>query len=455
MASVWNYPIKNKFTLSANKTTINKINSISRFVYDAEDKFISVDKPSIIGSEESGWTEWTHGTGDIEFFLESIRTNEVFRVSGSPKTGVNFKHYRAKSDKRQLPLKITSTMFLETFSILGILGIKTFEEAIKFNHDDLQFNPSVFAEVNQFTISEINSILENATMVKPHNIIHNSINDYYEALSEFEERNFSIKHLKNNTSDVVLIYSKHTKEDLLRALQKSAEIKYDLDGMITLDSIRFKQVSLKLSKDGARLGRITSVIKNLTNMNNTWNLDNSINTPFNKTTNRITNKINKLRDIINTKTDSKKLISLYVKETELKETSNIHSNLVKCNDISLECLIRLVPIIKAQGANEHISNILDVMRRGSTTLPVVVSYSSGESEVLSEPLIKQSKDPIIITLHPSAETHYVINMYYLIDNQDDPVYAKIQMTNAGGEIISWKVEGNTTTTYSKIMDSLK
>lgn len=452
MASVWNYPIKNKFTLSANKTTINKINNISRFVYDAEDKFISVTKPSI------SVIEWIHGTGDIEFFLESIRTNEVFRVSGSAKTGVNFKHYKAKSDKRQLPLKITSTMFLETFSILGILGIKTFEEAIKFDYDDLQFNPSVFAGVNQFTKSEINSILENATIEKPHSIIHNSINDYYAALSEFEERNFSIKQLKNNTSDVVLIYSKHSKEDLLRALQKSTEIKYDLDGMITLDSIRFKQVSLKLSKGGARLGRITSVVKNLTNMNSEWNLGDSNNcTSFNKTTNRITNKINKLRDIINTKTNSKKLISLYVKEAVLKETSNIHSNLVKCNDISLECLIRLVPIIKAHGANEHISNILDVMRRGSTTLPVVVSYSSGESEVLNEPtLIKQSKaESIIITLHPSAETHYVINMYYLIDNQDDPVYVKIQMTNAGGEIISWKVEGNTTTTHSKIMDSLK
>ena len=453
MASVWNYPIKNKFTLSAKKTTINKINNISRFVYDAEDKFISVTKPSISVTE---WTEWIHGTGDIEFFLESTRTNEVFRVSGSAKSGVNFKHYKAKSDKRQLPVKITSTMFLETFSILGILGIKTFEEAIKFNYDDLQFNPSVFAGVNQFTKSEINSILENATIEKPHSIIHNSINDYYAALTEFEERNFSIKHLKNNTSDVVLIYSKHTKEDLLSALRKSTEIKYDLDGMITLDSIRFKQVSLKLSKGGARLGRITSVIKNLTNMNSVWNLGDSDNTSFSKTVNRITNKINKLRDIINTKTNSKKLISLYVKEAELKETSNIHSNLVKCNDISLECLIRLVPIIKAQGANEHISNILDVMRRGSTTLPVVVSYSSGESEVLSEPLIKQSKaESVIITLHPSAETHYVISVYYLIDNQDDPVYVKIQMTNAGGEIISWKVEGNTTTTYSKIMDSIK
>ena len=97
------------------------------------------------------------------------------------------------------------------------------------------------------------------------------------------------------------------------------------------------------------------------------------------------------------------------------------------------------------------------MRRGSTTLPVVVSYSSGESEVLSETTpIKQSKtEPIIITLHPSAETHYVISAYYLIDNQDDPIYVKIQMVNAGGEIISWKVEGNTTTTHSKIMDSLK
>ena len=455
MASVWNYPIENKFTLSTKKTTIDKINNISRFVYDAEDKFISVTKPCISVIE---WTEWTHGTGDIEFFLESIRTNEVFRVSGSTKSGVNFKHYKAKSDKRQLPLKITSTMFLETFSILGILGIRTFEEAIKFNYDDLQFNPSVFAGVNQFTKSEINSILENATIEKPHSIIHNSINDYYAALSEFEERNFSIKHLKNNTSDVVLIYSKHTKEDLLNALRKSTEIKYDLDGMITLDSIRFKQVSLKLSKEGARLGRITSVVKNLTNMNSEWNIDVLNNcTSFSKSVNRITNKINKLKDIVYTKTNSKKLIALHVKETEIKETSNSYSNLVKCNDISLECLIRLVPIIKAQGANEHISNILDVMRRGSTTLPVVVSYSSGECEVLNEPIqIKQNKtEPVIITLHPSGETHYVISVYYLIDNQDDPVYVKIQMTNAGGEIISWKVEGNTTTTHSKIMDSLK
>lgn len=454
MASVWNYPIKNKFTLSTNKTTINKINNISRFVYNAEDKFISVTKQT----EWIEWTEWVHGTGDIEFFLESIRTNEVFRVSGSAKSGVNFKHYKAKSDKRQLPLKITSTMFLETFSVLGILGIKTFEEAIEFNYDDLQFNPGVFAEVNEFTKSEINSILENATIEKPHSIIHNSINDYYAALSEFEERNFSIKHLKNNTSDVVLIYSKHTKEDLLNALRKSAEIKYDLDGMITLDSIRFKQVSLKLSKEGARLGRITSVVKNLTNMNSEWNIDVLNNcTSFSKSVNRINNKINKLKDIVYTKTNSKKLIALHVKETEIKETSNIHSNLVKCNDISLECLIRLVPIIKAQGANEHISNILDVMRRGSTTLPVVVSYSSGECEVLNEPIqIKQSKtEPVIITLHPSGETHYVINMYYLIDNQDDPVYVKIQMTNAGGEVMSWKVEGNTTTTYSKIIDSIK
>ena len=450
MASVWNYPIKSKFTLSTNKTTINKINNISQFDYNTEDIFVSVTKP-----ETS--IEWVHGAGDIEFFLESTRTKEVFCVTGSTKSGVNFKHYKAKSDKRQLPLKITSTMFLETFSILGILGVRTFEEVIKFNYDDLQFNPNIFEGVNEFTKSEINSILENATIDKPYSIIHNSIDDYYSALTEFEERNFSIKHLKNNTSDVVLIYSKHTKEDLLNALQKSAEIKYDLDGMITLDTIRFKQVSLKLSKGGARLGRITSVIKNLTNMSSEWNIDTLNCTSFSKSVNRINNKINKLKDIVYTKTNSKKLIALHVKETEIKETSNTYSNLVKCNDISLECLIRLVPIIKAQGATEHVSNILDVMRRGSTTLPVVVSYSSGECEVLNEPIqIKHPKtEPVIITLHPSAETHYVISMYYLIENQDDPVYVKIQMTNAGGEIMSWKVEGNTTTTYSKIMDSLK
>lgn len=452
MASVWEskYAFGSKFVLNDRSQSIGvqSLNKISKGNFSEGDVFTKVN-PEDIHSEI---LEIHHPSNNlVEFYVQ--RDSVIFKISGGKTTISNyFNHYKGSGNKRQLPKGITNTQYLETFALLGLLGIKSYNDAILYKNSELLFDPGEFSKVNEFTVSEINSILENSTESEtPLSFIHLNISEFYSTLLEYEK----LKSVKDNTSDIVLIYSNHTKEQLLEALKNKESCSIE-NGYITLESgIKFKQISLKLSPGGARLGRITSIFRKITNLNSVEDFGNPESLILD-----INHKIEKLVDMIDHSESSRKpnqvkLIKIHVSRGDIHTNPTETSyNLLACNLLSLDCLLNLIPEIKSKGAPEHVAQIIDIMRRGSTKLPVEISYSDG-----SKPQILNGVKPVdprdliesvIVTIHPSGTSHYVINLYYLIelsDNIGDSKFVKIQMTNAGGSTISWKVEGNAITTY--------
>lgn len=548
-ASVWDpkYPTGYKFSFSSSiakgsKNKLDIINNASKFKYGSNDVFTKADITDTALDINFG------GNPGIPYYIKSERTKEVLRIQGAGSGSIFIK---MSGSKRVLPPGITATAFLETFAVLSIMGVSNYEEALRYKNKELMIDLSKFEGINTTLKEEINDILKNTSKLgSPKSFIHKSIDDYYDALKAYET---DVKQLKTNTSDAVVIYE-GTYSDVMKALKEGWAISDDpaKEGMIIFGdtngtTVKFKQVSLKAGKEGARLGRITSIMKNLTDMNESYGthdfglptitlnegfrgfinkainlgkmsiskfnqvrksvfeflsrlvaifkpsafkrtldketsiylrknkdvkayLDGALNESPEKikltegVLNRINKKIDILESVVNTGSDSTKLITLHTKlASNIKtDTSTKFMNLLICNEISLECLTRLVPIIKAKGAPEHVSQIIDVMRRGSTALPVVIAYSDGSPvEILQgvDPVSpRAAQESVIITVHPSSNTHYVINIYYLVElnkNLDDSVFVKVQMTNAGGDTaISWKVEGNTMMTYKKIQESI-
>ena len=460
MASVWEskYAYGSKFVLNDRSRSIGakSLNKISGLDFCSGDVFTKI-KPNT-GFEISHPSNNPHNSQ--EFWVE--KDSVIFKISGSGNTIAGyFNHYKGSGNKRQLPKGITNTQYLESFALLGLLGIKSYNDAILYKNSELLFDPGEFSKVNDFTITEINSILNNSTEPEtPRSFIHLNIAEFYSVLLEYE----NLKNIKDNTSDIVLIFSDHTREQLLEALKNKEPCSIE-DGYITLESgIKFKQISLKLSPGGARLGRITSIFRNLTNLDFVTNFGNPESLILN-----INHKIEKLVNMIDHSPSSRK--PNQVKLIKISATKgNIHTNptetsynLLACNLLSLDCLLNLIPQIKSKGAPEHISQIIDIMRRGSTKLPVEINYSDGsESQILNGVKPVDPRDlieSVIVTIHPSGMSHYVINLYYLIklsENIDDSQFVKIQMTNAGGgTAISWKVEGNAITTYEALKNHLR
>lgn len=556
MASVWQnkYQIGTKFELTsrAGNTGVNSINKHSKKSYKANDIFIKV-------APTNKAIDIIHNSDQPEsFYVQSEETKEIFKIEGTGSTIQNYFNVNRGSEVgRQLPAGISVTSFLETFALMSLLGVRKLNDALNYGKQgDMLFDPKIFKDVNDYTKAEILDILTSTeSLGKPTGFIHAGIDDFYKALANYEK---GIQQIKANTSDIVLIFSGHSKGQIISALNSKYAYKPDSsnNGMITLsndkDIVKFKQVSLKASKEGARWGRITTLMKQLTNMNESSELeealsdydypwlpdeirldegfrgfiDKAINlgsmtikkfnqirksvfeflaklkTMFkasnfkkelesdtkrylkrNKDINaimlgginenrledttkkilkNIDSKIDRLSDLVNS--GSSELIKLHVKKSSnLKITDDLkYFNLLACNEISLECLTRLVPIINSSGAPEHVSQIVDLMRRGSTGLPVVVVYSDGtKPEVLGDvdPVTpKDSLESVIITIHPSGDTHYVINIYYLIEITPDvnkSRFVKVQMTNSqGASAISWKVDGLAPQTYEHIMKSV-
>ena len=94
------------------------------------------------------------------------------------------------------------------------------------------------------------------TFGSPH-IIHGKIDDYYKA----EENNplVQVDGVKNNTADMILCDKPAS--DLIKAIGKPEKVEFDDMGLCTTNSgIKFYQVSLKKSQDGAQLGKATNLI---------------------------------------------------------------------------------------------------------------------------------------------------------------------------------------------------
>ena len=93
------------------------------------------------------------------------------------------------------------------------------------------------------------------TIGSPH-IIQGKIDDYYKA----EEKNplVQVDGVKNNTADMILCDS--SANDLIKAIG-AEKVEFDDKGLCTTNSgIKFYQVSLKKSQDGAQLGKATNLI---------------------------------------------------------------------------------------------------------------------------------------------------------------------------------------------------
>ena len=597
-ASVWEtkYTDLDEFVPSGSKFgALDKINKASEKtlnnLYSQNDVFTKITNPDNPDKSEE-FTEITHGSGNLEFYVRSNRTKELFKFSGSSGISGFFVKNRG-GEGRQTPPGVSNTDYLETFGILALMGIKTFEEAIKYRNDELTIDLSKFSEVNEYTYAEISAILELTKPIgNPKAFIHKKIDKYYEALKNYE----GIKQLKDNTADTVMVFKGGT-QNVYTALNDKWALQEDLtnSGMIIfkeLDGsgeVHWKQVSLKAGKDSARLGRITSIIKNIVDYDDMrldesgqsreskesgqsresvkdqiikeirnldypdrsefiWmpeevllsegfgtffkkalNLGKMTVSAFNKARASVMGFLGKIRDIftpnrfkktLDTDTaaffkkypDLKKLSELgnFRALTDSRNPGNINQellskslnelvniidnqltkaqkmsfrtgmvefrsdakqlntekaktdaaifNLLICNAISLTTLLRLLPQIEKQGPADHVAQILDVMRRGSTSLAVVVAYSDGTNpEVLQGVSSVSPKDTIpsviaeIITAR--GDTHYVINMYYLTElspDLDNSKFVKIQMTNAnGGTSVSWKVEGQSADTLYK------
>jgi len=88
------------------------------------------------------------------------------------------------------------------------------------------------------------------------NLIHNRIVDYYNA--EIDNSKIEKQGSKANTADCIV--SNSSIEDTLKAVE-TGNPKFDKKtGMITIGKVKYFQVSLKKSKGGAQLGKITSAI---------------------------------------------------------------------------------------------------------------------------------------------------------------------------------------------------
>jgi len=443
------------------------------------------------------------GQGKETIYIKEMTTNRTFKINGS-RSFLNNIFNHANINKRVLPKGVNPTNFLETFATLGVMGIKTFEEALSYNNEELQIDLKKFSNTDKETIDEAEKLLKGGNkspFKKPDSFIHKNIKDYYRALEKYENIK---KAVKDNTSDVVFIYGGSPK-DLFNNLKSNIPNQFDKEtGLITLGNISFFQVSLKKGADKARLGRITTLIRQTYDINEGL-LDRikNVGTLGFKAFSFIKSKVQKFLTILTETFATKKLelelekfTKKYLKKhkflVENNETENIvnsinnsfaeisrvkgiktkiiqtdlkecktksETNLLICNDISLSYLNKILLDISKSDAPKYIAKTIELMRKGETNLPVVMMYGDGSTDVLvSVDAVVPSGGQIptvILSITPAkSASYYVISLYYLVGIDANPELSKyilIQFNNAGGASkIAWKVEGNSVKTLKQI-----
>ena len=175
-------------------------------------------------------------------------------------------HIKLKSKLPKIGGKpLTPTKFFELFQSLGLSGrIKDFESLKAVSKSqyaaDLHLieDWSVFEENIELQEQALRLAINTQSFVsgKPQAIINKSIDKFYELMAAYE----GIEVIKTNTADSVLILNASI-DELFKALRSDMKMSYDKNGLITIGSINFYQISLKKSTDGARLGRLTTYFK--------------------------------------------------------------------------------------------------------------------------------------------------------------------------------------------------
>ncbi len=168
----------------------------------------------------------------------------------------------------------------------------------------------------------------------------------------------------------------------------------------------------------------------------------------------------KIKDSINNNIKSIQnddVFGLNININKLKEPKTVkEQNLLIANQLALTYIKNILDIVKKNGAKSFIDNMETYMRKGNTKLPIVMLYGDGKTEVLTSKDIQVANiniKPIYLDIHNSKDGNfYVINLYTIskIDSGIDPLFTKIQFTNAGGTDFSFKVEGNTIVRFSSL-----
>ena len=175
-------------------------------------------------------------------------------------------HIKLKSKLPKIGGKpLTPTKFFELFQSLGLSGrIKDFKSLKTVSKSqyaaDLYLieDWSAFEENIELQEQALSLAINTQSFIngKPQAIINKSIDKFYDLMASYE----GIEVIKTNTADSVLILNASINE-LFKALKSDMKMSYDKNGLITLGSIKFYQISLKESSDGARLGRLTTYFK--------------------------------------------------------------------------------------------------------------------------------------------------------------------------------------------------
>ena len=409
------------------------------------------------------------------------------------------------SEKRKLPHNMTPTIFFETAAAYGFLLNKVDNiESTQATSDVLQITDwaSMKPYLDEFkSIAQSSINFKNKMSLTVKDIIHKDIKTFYKKLESLEGIE---KIIKSNTADIVVI-TNGTKDHLYSVMKKGTSIIFEEStGEIDIAGVKFYQISLKESKDGARLGRLTTIFSDLYDHkasdilkleeNFIQDLFGAISSKAKELFLQIKNKFNKIITFFNKEltpskiekdlekiakklnlNESKLIFSINSKLDNLKETPGFkvikptfiskepteknYLNLLKANLVSFYYLERFINDYgqTVSDAVKIIADLNNLMRKGATNLPLIVLYGSGSYEVVLNQQSLNVSDttiyPFVLNISNSGNDYYVVDLYMLKNLGHDEnltEYVKIQFNNAGGDTFSFKVEGNAIRTLQQV-----
>jgi len=139
------------------------------------------------------------------------------------------------------------------FTTKSLVTNGTFEDFVNALDSDVMKADAMKFLNGSYLFAKENSILH------PAYVIWDNVEDYYNTLREFE----GIKLTKENTSDIVIIKNSTWSSLKTKLQDKENIVTIGKNGKLTIDKVDFFQISLKAEGGGARLGRLTGVLKNM------------------------------------------------------------------------------------------------------------------------------------------------------------------------------------------------
>lgn len=170
---------------------------------------------------------------------------------------------KATSDRENLP-----TPYIEGCQILGIYinSEKDFWSKVpSVISKNLDWNPQFISEIKsrikskpQFVVDAAMGMTEFCKTAggQNWNFIHNRIKEYYQIFEKNSEYG-----IKQNTADCIIFKGGSVDEFLNSLKQNLKSVKWNDKGICTFGKFSFIQVSLKMSEEGAQLGKYTDYIQ--------------------------------------------------------------------------------------------------------------------------------------------------------------------------------------------------